>query len=50
MLWFQKVRSNWLNYKDRNTHFFHVVVIIKRKQNKIKALKNDKGGWITKDD
>ncbi|KAF8390857.1 hypothetical protein HHK36_023156 [Tetracentron sinense] len=47
LLWFQKSRSMWLKYGDRNTKFFHTSTLIRRRRNKIEALKGDDGTWST---
>ncbi|XP_028121413.1 uncharacterized protein LOC114318678 [Camellia sinensis] len=47
MLWYQKSRSNWLMFGDANTRFFHTSTLIRRKRNRIMALKNDDGTWCT---
>lgn len=50
LLWRQKSRVNWLNHGDRNTHFFHMATMVRRKRNKIEALNNDVGELITDQD
>ena len=47
VLWRQKSRETWLKDGDKNSKFFHLSTIIRRKRNSIDALKNDDGGWIT---
>ncbi|KAL8141547.1 LOW QUALITY PROTEIN: hypothetical protein V2J09_014579 [Rumex salicifolius] len=46
ILWWQKSRANLLIDGDRNTRFFHVSTLIRRKSNKIPALKNPGGEWV----
>lgn len=46
LLWFQKSRSKWLVEGDRNTKFFHLSTIIRRRRLKVTALKNDNNAWI----
>lgn len=46
MFWFQKSRCSWWEMGDRNTRFFHTSTIIRRKKNKILALKDSNGEWI----
>ncbi|OMO51256.1 reverse transcriptase [Corchorus capsularis] len=46
MIWFQKSQSNWVQFGDRNTKFFHTTTLICRNRNKISALKGDNGDWI----
>ncbi|RYR48918.1 hypothetical protein Ahy_A07g035026 [Arachis hypogaea] len=45
MLWFQKSREQWVRYGDRNTKFFHMQTIIRRKANKIHGLFVSDGSW-----
>lgn len=45
MLWLQKSRTDFLLDGDRNTRFFHLSTIIRRKVNHVLALKNDDGEW-----
>ncbi|XP_028754089.1 uncharacterized protein LOC114713589 [Neltuma alba] len=44
--WYQRSRCKWLMWGDRNTHFFHASIVLKRKKQKIEILKNDNGEWI----
>ncbi|CAN1141833.1 hypothetical protein LINPERHAP2_LOCUS12709, partial [Linum perenne] len=46
MLWLQKSRLQWLKDGDRNTKFFHLSTIMRRKSNQIKGLKLSDGSWI----
>lgn len=41
--WHTRTRSNWLLQGDRNTHFFHLSTILRRKNNRIIVLKDDIG-------
>ena len=45
-LWALKSRENWMIQGDRNTNFYHVSTLIRRKRNQILALKNAVGDWI----
>ncbi|KAL2922740.1 hypothetical protein RDABS01_014231 [Bienertia sinuspersici] len=47
LLWYQRARVDWIKDGDRNTSFFHLSTIIKSWKNKIVALKDDQGTWIT---
>lgn len=40
-LWFSKSRINWLTLGDRNTYFFHINSVIRRRKNKILCLEFD---------
>ena len=44
--WSVKSRYNWLIQGDRNTRFFHISTLIRRKRNKISCLKDDQGNWV----
>ncbi|KAK3229219.1 hypothetical protein Dsin_001100 [Dipteronia sinensis] len=46
IFWQQKSRNCWLKEGDRNTKFFHLSAIIRRRRNKIKGFKKDDGSWI----
>ncbi|VVA30150.1 Hypothetical predicted protein, partial [Prunus dulcis] len=46
MFWKQKSRLQWLQEGDRNTKFFHLTTIIRRRRNKIERLKNNEGVWV----
>ncbi|GLT60154.1 hypothetical protein SLA2020_329350 [Shorea laevis] len=45
LLWFQKSRSKWVQFGDRNTRFFHSTTVIKRRKQRILALKRDDNTW-----
>jgi len=45
-LWAFKSRVNWMIQGDRNTNFYHVSTLVRRKRNKILAIKNSVGDWI----
>ncbi|XVF09573.1 hypothetical protein REPUB_Repub07fG0106000 [Reevesia pubescens] len=45
LLWFQKSRSNWIQFGDKNTKFFQTFKIIRRRRNKIDALKMSDNSW-----
>ncbi|CAN1177318.1 hypothetical protein LINPERHAP2_LOCUS33037 [Linum perenne] len=46
ILWLQKSRLRWNLEGDRNTMFFHLSTLRRRKVNHIKGLKNPNGVWI----
>lgn len=46
LLWYQKSRSKWLYFGDRNTRFFHGVTAIKRRRNTYDILQDKDGNWI----
>lgn len=43
LLWFQKSRELWLQSEDRNTKFFHMSILMRRKRNWIESLSNSDG-------
>lgn len=45
-LWAMKSRINWMIQGDRNTSFYHVSTLIRRKHNKILSIKDGQGQWI----
>ena len=45
-LWAMKSRINWMIQGDRNTSFYHVSTLIRRKHNKILNIKDGQGEWI----
>ncbi|CAN1120799.1 hypothetical protein LINPERHAP2_LOCUS413 [Linum perenne] len=45
MLWLQKSRMQWIKDGDRNTKFFHLSTLCRRKANWIQGLKLDDGSW-----
>lgn len=47
MLWKQKSRIEWLKEGDRNTKFFHTTMLIRRRRNRVDALLDDNGEWVT---
>jgi hypothetical protein len=47
MVWKQKSRKIWLKEGDRNSKFFHLSMIIRRRRNSIDVVRNQSGLWIT---
>lgn len=47
-MWKQKSRETWLREGDRNSRFFHLSSIIRRRRNSIDVIKTDNGEWIVK--
>ena len=43
----QKSRELWLIEGDRNTKFFHLSTIIRKRHNNIDAIKSGDGSWVT---
>lgn len=50
MLWFQKSRLEAIGDGDRNTRYFHLSTIIRRKRNKVEGLMDENGEWVTDGD
>ncbi|XP_061362932.1 uncharacterized protein LOC133306628 [Gastrolobium bilobum] len=50
LTWFQRSRIQWLKYGDKNSKFFHSSTVARRRFNRIVALQNDQGRWITDSD
>lgn len=46
VLWYQKSRSKWLLFGDRNIRYFHGVTTIRRMKNRYEALQDDNRLWI----
>ncbi|XP_021812414.1 uncharacterized protein LOC110755503 [Prunus avium] len=46
LFWKQKSRLKWLQEGDRNTNFFHMTTLIRRRRNKVERLKDDNGVWV----
>lgn len=45
-LWALKARMNWLVLGDRNTSFYHISALARRKRNQISSVKNGAEDWI----
>ncbi|XP_050242423.1 uncharacterized protein LOC126691393 [Quercus robur] len=45
-LWALKSRVNWMIQGDRNTTFYHVSTLVRRKRNQILAIKDSMGEWV----
>ncbi|OMO52105.1 reverse transcriptase [Corchorus capsularis] len=48
--WHQRSRLNWINYGDRNTHFFHSTTVQRRRRNSITRIMNNDGVWLTEEE
>lgn len=46
IMWRQKSRELWLKEGARNTKFFRFSTIIRRRQNRIDAIKKEDGNWV----
>lgn len=47
VFWFQKSREKWLMQGDRNTSYFHLTTIVRRRRNRIEGLLDDNHVWIS---
>ncbi|XP_020412737.1 uncharacterized protein LOC109947231 [Prunus persica] len=47
VFWKQKSRVSWLQGGDRNTKFFHITTLVRRRRNRIERLKDINGDWIS---
>jgi hypothetical protein len=45
-MWFQKSRSKWIKDGDRNTRYYHLKTVNRRRKNKILMLRDGNGVWI----
>lgn len=48
-IWALKSRINWMIQGDRNTSFFHVSTLARRKRNHIVVVMDDMGNWLTEE-
>ena len=48
-LWALKSRINWMILGDRNTSFYHVFTLARRKRNYISGIKNEVGEWLSEE-
>ena len=45
-LWALKPRMNWMMFGDRNTSFYHISTLVRRKRNTISAIMSTTGEWV----
>lgn len=45
IFWKKKSREKWVHDGDRNTKFFHLTTMVRRRRNKIDGLFNSNGDW-----
>lgn len=44
--WHQKYKSMWIIDDDRNTRYYDIKTVARRKRSKIEMIKNSEGVWI----
>jgi len=49
-MWFQKARVDQIRDGDRNTKYFHMSTILRRRINRIEALRDHENNWCTEAD
>lgn len=50
LLWHQRSRTKWLADGDRNTRYYHLKTITRRRRNQILMLRNEQGDWVENED
>lgn len=50
LLWFQKSRMEAICNGDRNTKYFHLATVIRRRRNSVNALMDNNDNWVTQTD
>lgn len=45
VLWYQKSKDNWINDGDRNTKYYHIKTVARRKKCRVEMLRNNDGVW-----
>ena len=45
-LWALKSRVNWMLFGDRNTFFYHISTLVRRKRNSITTIMSNSGEWL----
>lgn len=45
-MWFQRSKAKWLVDGDKNTKYYHLKTVNRRRNNKIIMLKDESGRWI----
>jgi len=46
LMWFQRWRAKWLTDGDRNTRYYHLKAITRRRGNQILTFRDDYGNWV----
>jgi hypothetical protein len=45
LMWYQRSRAKWLTDGDRNTKYYHLKTVSRRRKNNILMIKNEDGQW-----
>lgn len=45
LTWFQRSKNKWLMEGGRNTHFYHVKFVQRRRRKHVQAIKDAQGKW-----
>ncbi|KAF7810342.1 reverse transcriptase [Senna tora] len=46
-MWAQRAKQLWLKHRDNNTRYFHAIVNMRRKKNRMSGIMDPMGNWIT---
>jgi hypothetical protein len=46
LMWHQRSRAKWVTDGDRNTKYYHLKTVTRRRKNNILMLKDENGNWI----
>jgi hypothetical protein len=46
LMWYQRSRAKWLVDGDRNTRYYHLKTVNRRRRNNVFMLKDDSGEWV----
>jgi DNA-binding NtrC family response regulator len=46
LMWYQRSRAKWLTDGDRNTRYYHLKTVNRRRKNNVIMLKNEQGQWV----
>lgn len=49
LIWFQRSRAKWLTDGDRNTRYYHLKAITRKRKNCISMLRDANGAWTDDD-